>query len=153
MRNMGTIIDHFQVPHPAPEQVEQASATFEQLADEYREAQRLYYGRVTSRLDDIREANAAAAAARIKGTKFDGKTEAKIDADLAKAKTEMETLAEAVDMAGDTLAQAVVYHRDAWRKTFDDADQEADPARGRLAPRRCAWPRPTCAPPARRASG
>lgn len=125
MRSMGTIIDNYAIPHPAPEPVEKLSAEFEKVAAEYRAAQKDYYGRVSSRLDDIRHANQAAAAARIRGEKITVRTEAKIDADIAKAKTEMEMLAEATDMLGTELAQLVRDHAEEWAATLDAADDEA----------------------------
>jgi hypothetical protein len=125
VRGFGYVQDNFQVPHPAPEPVEKASAKFEELAAAYREAQAEYYGRVTSRLDDIRAANSSAAAARISGTKISGRTEAKIDADIAKAKAEMDVLEQAVDQAGDHLANLVLEHKAEWLAVLDAADAEA----------------------------
>jgi hypothetical protein len=125
MRVMGNVTEHFAVPHPAPAEVEKASAKFEEMTAAFQEARATYYRLLGSRLDDIQKANTASAAARIKGTKSTARTEAKIDADIARAKDEMDVLAEATDQAGNALLEAVTDHRDEWFKVYEAAEVEA----------------------------
>lgn len=125
MRIMGNVTEHFAVPHPAPEPVEKASAKFEEMTAAYQEARATYYRLLESRLEDIHRANTAAAAARLKGTKSTAPTEAKIDANIAKAKSEMDTFESVTDQAGNALLKAVAKHRDEWVKVYEAAEAEA----------------------------
>jgi hypothetical protein len=126
VKSMGEVREHFAVPHPGPAEVEEASAKFEEMTSAFQAARATYYRLLASRLDDINRANTAAAAARINGTKSTAPTQAKIDADIAKAKGEMEVLAEATDQSGNALVAAVKEHRDAWLATFEAAEAEAE---------------------------
>lgn len=125
MKVMGHPVEHFNVPHPAPEDVEKASAKFEETSAAFQEARAKYHRLVGSRLDDIRAANAAAAAARLDGTAPPKLTPDKIDANIATALAEMDVLFEATDQAGTALVQSVAKHRAGWLATLDAADAEA----------------------------
>jgi hypothetical protein len=125
MKSMGHPVEHFNVPHPAPEQVEKASAKFEEISAAFQEARARFYALKTSRLDDIAAANLAAANARVDGTKPPALTPSKIDAAIAKAETEMNVLSEACDVTGTALVEAVAEHRAAMLATFEAAEAEA----------------------------
>lgn len=124
MRSMGHAIEHFAVPHPAPEPVEKASAKFEQISADFQAARAKFYALKTSRLDDIAAANLAAAEARVEGGKPPTLTPAKIDANIAKAEAEMNVLHEACDLAHTALLEAVAEHRDEWIELLEEADTE-----------------------------
>ena len=126
MRVMGSPIEHFQVPHPAPAEVEEASAKFEQISADLRSTRAKFYALKTSRLDDLTAANKAAADARLSGVAPPRLTPDKIDAAIAKAEQEMNVLTEACDMAHTALLEAVAEHRDEWAQVYEKAEAEAE---------------------------
>lgn len=126
MKVMGRPIEHFSVPHPAPEEVEAASAKFEEISAAFRAASAKFYALTTSRLDDITAANKAAADARLAGVAPPRLTPDKIDANLADAELEMNVLSEACDLAHTALLEAVAEHRDEWVKVYEAAEVEAE---------------------------
>ncbi len=126
MKWLGNVIEHFDVPHPAPEPVEKASAKFEETTEAYQAARARYYELKTSRLDDLKAANLAAAEARVDGTKPPTLTPSKIEKQLADAEAEMHLLAEATDLTGTALVEAVAAHRDEWITVYKKAEAEAE---------------------------
>jgi hypothetical protein len=126
MKVMGNPVEHLNVPHPAPAEVEKASATFEDISAAFQAARAKYYALKTSLRDDIAAANLAHANARVEGKAAPSMTPAKIEANLAQAETEMHVLSEATDVAGTALWEAVREARDEWVKVYEAAEVEAE---------------------------
>jgi hypothetical protein len=126
MKSMGHPVEHLNVPHPAPEPVEKASAKFEEISAAFQAARAKFYALKTSLRDDIAAANLAHANARVEGKAAPSMTPAKIEANLAKAETEMSVLSEATDVAGTALWAAVREARGEWVKVYEAAEVEAE---------------------------
>lgn len=126
MKSMGHPVEHLNVPHPGPAEVEEASAKFEEISAAFQAARAKFYALKTSHRDDRAAANLAHANARVEGKAAPSLTPAKIDANLAKAETEMNVLSEATDVAGTALWAAVREARDEWVKVYEAAEVEAE---------------------------
>jgi hypothetical protein len=126
MKTMGHPVEHLNVPHPGPAEVEKASAKFEEISAAFQAARAKFYALKTSHRDDRAAANLAHATARVEGKPAPSLTPAKIDANLAKAETDMNVLSEATDVAGTALWKAVRAARDEWVKVYEAAEVEAE---------------------------
>jgi hypothetical protein len=126
MKSMGHPVEHLNVPHPGPAEVEKASAKFEEISAAFQAARAKFYALKTSHRDDLAACNLAHANARVEGKPAPSLTPAKIEANLAKAETDMNVLSEATDVAGSALWKTVRAARDAWVKVFEAAETEAE---------------------------
>ncbi|MFL5962205.1 MAG: hypothetical protein ACJ757_04865 [Gaiellaceae bacterium] len=125
MRKMGYVVEHFDVPPSAPEPVAKASENFDRLSEEYQATRAALHEAVTNRSQALGDAKRAAAEARVNRTAPPpslAKATAAYDQKLAKLNGDVEELKQALDVAGDTLVELIVAHRDEWLLGLDEAE-------------------------------
>jgi hypothetical protein len=129
MRNTGQVVSQFTLPPNPPKAVLEADEVFRRLAGEYAEVQSQLAEANELKEHEVRQAHIAAANARIQNTAPPTKTADKVaqswDENIRGLQTEALVIANALDTAGNALADAIQASKDEWVGTFIAKDREA----------------------------
>lgn len=123
-------VTQFAIPGVArPKPIADAADNFKRLVLEFAEVKNQLAGSRKLREHEIGQARAAATKARVEKTKPPAKTADKVaaewDAKQDALRSDLKSLAEAVDQAGDAMCVAIETHRQEWLADLEKLDAEA----------------------------